>query len=49
MATPEENDILKRLSRRRRRLVNEKGRVCVFRKVLDSEIPPLSWTNTRGH
>ena len=27
MATPEENDILKRLSRRRRRLVNEKGRV----------------------
>jgi len=27
MATPEENDILKRLSRRRRRLVNERGRV----------------------
>jgi len=27
MVTPEENDILKRLSRRRRRLVNEKGRV----------------------
>ena len=27
MATPEENDILKRLSRRRRRLVNECGRV----------------------
>ena len=26
MATPEENDILKRLSRRRRRLVNERGR-----------------------
>jgi len=28
MATPEENDILKRLSRRRRRLVNERGRVA---------------------
>ncbi len=28
MATPEENDILKRLSRRRRRLVNEWGRVA---------------------
>ncbi len=27
MPTPEENDILKRLSRRRRRLVNERGRV----------------------
>ncbi len=27
MATPEENDILKRLSRRRRRLVDERGRV----------------------
>ncbi len=27
MATPEENDILKRLSRRRRRLVEERGRV----------------------
>ena len=27
MATPEENDVLKRLSRRRRRLVNERGRV----------------------
>ncbi len=27
MATPEENDILKRLSRRRRRLGNERGRV----------------------
>jgi transposase len=27
MATPEENDILKRLSRRRRRLVNERARV----------------------
>ena len=27
MATPEENDTLKRLSRRRRRLVNERGRV----------------------
>jgi len=27
IATPEENDILKRLSRRRRRLVNERGRV----------------------
>jgi transposase len=27
MTTPEENDILKRLSRRRRRLVNERGRV----------------------
>ncbi len=27
MATPKENDILKRLSRRRRRLVNERGRV----------------------
>ncbi len=27
MATPEENNILKRLSRRRRRLVNERGRV----------------------
>jgi len=27
MATPEENDILKRLSRRRRRLVSERGRV----------------------
>jgi len=27
MATPEENDALKRLSRRRRRLVNERGRV----------------------
>jgi transposase len=27
MAMPEENDILKRLSRRRRRLVNERGRV----------------------
>jgi transposase len=28
MATPEENDVLKRLSRRRRRLVNERGRVA---------------------
>jgi len=28
LATPEENDILKRLSRRRRRLVNERGRVA---------------------
>ena len=28
MATPEENHILKRLSRRRRRLVNERGRVA---------------------
>jgi transposase len=27
MATPEENDVLKRLSRRRRRLVSERGRV----------------------
>ncbi len=27
MATPEENNVLKRLSRRRRRLVNERGRV----------------------
>ena len=27
MATPEENDVLKRLSRRRRRLVNERGRI----------------------
>jgi len=28
MATPEENNVLKRLSRRRRRLVNERGRVA---------------------
>jgi transposase len=28
MAAPEENDVLKRLSRRRRRLVNERGRVA---------------------
>ncbi len=28
MATPEENNVLKRLSRRRRRLVNEQGRVA---------------------
>ncbi len=34
MATPEENDILKRLSRRRRRLVNERGRVIKTKSCL---------------
>ncbi len=43
MATPEENDILKRLSRRRRRLVNEKGRVInAMQADLQAAAPGLS-------
>ena len=43
MATPEENDILKRLSRRRRRLVDERGRVIsAMQADLQAVAPGLS-------
>ena len=42
MATPEENDVLKRLSRRRRRLVDERGRVIsAMQADLQAVVPGL--------
>ncbi len=47
MATPEENDILKRLSWRRRRLVNERGRVLNSRRV--QRLQPLELLHRHIH